>query len=210
MSQQESTPPVTQRWLSNAQMRLALLVFEILLERNGQVAVLHLAGLERYIDQLPPDNERAEIPRGDIIALFAGVVSMFGDQGARGVFRRWGRAFAERRLNRRPALRLMRIGLRLLPAERSAKLALARLLHHIDLDRANPHAPLEDDGEYYRLMLSQCLYCHDLSHTQPNSLIAIGLIEGLLRWATGHDYDVNQDAPDTMAFKIRKRPIGPR
>lgn len=213
MSEREAAPHVTQRWISNAQMRTALQVVGELLGRNGQNAVLRLAGLERYIDQLPPDNDQMEIPRGDISTLFAGIVSMFGDQGARGVFRRWGHAFAVQRARRRFALRLLRPAMRLFSAERSARLVLERLLHHIDLAREDQPPAIEDRGDSYLLQLEDCVYCYTSTQTQSNCLTVIGLLEGLLRWATGHDFDVTEERSSTSGaqqFKIRKRPISRR
>lgn len=200
----------TQRWISNSQMRLALIVVEDLLGRNGQMAVLRLAGLERYVEQPPPDDDRMDVPRGDITEMFSGIVSMFGEQGARGVFRRWGRAYAERRLRRHVALRLLRPGLRLLPMERAASLALTRLLHHIDLARGEELPPIRDDGEYFFVTPDDCVYCFNQSPAQPNHMIVVGLIEGLLRWATGRDFDVGQDPSDPAVFTIRKRPTSRR
>ncbi len=213
MSEQATTPHVTQRWISNAQMRGALQVVRELLGRNGQTAVLRLSGLERYIDQLPPDNDEMEIPRGDISALFSGIVSMFGDQGARGVFRRWGRAFAARRAERRFALRLWRAMLRLLPPERSVQVVLERLLRHVDLVRDDQSPTLDDRGDHFVLELTDCVYCYSPSQSQPGCLTVIGLLEGLLRWSTGNDYDVTEESsadPEVQLFKIRKRPIGRR
>jgi len=213
MSERETTPHVTQRWISNAQMRGALQVVEDLLGRNGQTAVLRLSGLERYIDQLPPDNDQMEIPRGDISALFSGIISMFGDQGARGVFRRWGRAFAARRAQRRFALRLLRPVMRLLPAERSARIVLERLLHHVDLVRDDQPPVLDDRGDYFILELTDCVYCSGQNLPQPSCLTVIGLLEGLLRWITGNDYDVTEEPstePGVQRFKTRKRAIGRR
>lgn len=203
----------TQRWISNAQMRSALQVVAELLGRNGQTAVLRLSGLERYIDQLPPDDDRMEIPRGDVGAMFSGIIGMFGDQGARGVFRRWGHAFAARRIERHFALKLLRTFLRLLPPERSARFALERLLHHVDLARPDQPPRLNDRGDAFVLELTDCIYCYNQNLTQPNCLTAIGLIEGLLRWTTGHDFDVSEEISPALGvqiFKIRKRPIGRR
>jgi hypothetical protein len=213
MSEREMASQATQRWISNAQMRAALQVVGELLGRNGHNAVLRLAGLERYIDQLPPDNDQLDIPRGDVSTLFAGIVSMFGDQGARGVFRRWGHAFAVQRARRRFALRLLRPALRLFPPERSVRLVLERLLHHIDLAREDQPPALEDRGDAYLLELTDCVYCYTSNQTQPTCPTVIGLLEGLLRWATGHDFDVTEErsaAPGTQQFKIRKRPISRR
>jgi hypothetical protein len=213
MSQQATTSDATQRWLTNSQMRSALAVLEELLGRNGRAAVLHFAGLERYAEQLPPDDDRPEIPRGDITSLFAGIVSMFGDQGARGVMRRWGRAFAARRMERRVGLRLLRLALRLASPDRSVRYILSRLLHHLDLTRDGRPPELEDRGDYFLLELTDCVYCHSQNPAQPGCPAVVGLVEGLLRWASGGDYDVTEErslTPGGTLIKIRKRPLGRR
>jgi hypothetical protein len=203
----------TQRWLSNSQMRGALHVVEELLETNGYIAVLKLSGLERYTEQFPPDDEQMDIPRGDVVALFSGIVSMFGDQGARGVLRRWGRAFAERRLRRRLALRVLRAGLRLLPPDQSMRAVLERLLHHVDLANADQPPALDDRGDHFILQIEDCPYCIGPGLMPQGCPAALGLLEGTLRWMTGNDYDVSEDvsgAPGAAVFRIRKRPIGRR
>jgi hypothetical protein len=203
----------TQRWISNAQMRGTLQVVAELLGRNGQTAVLRLAGLERYIEQLPPDNDQMEVPRGDMSALFSGIISMFGDQGARGVFRRWGHAFAAKRAQRRLALRLLRPVMRLVSPERGAQFVLEHLLRHIDLGRDDRPPILQDRGDSFVLEFIDCVYCHSQNLSQPNCLTVIGLIEGLLRWTTGHDFEVSQEmstSPERQIFRIRKRPLGRR
>lgn len=204
----------TQRWLTNAQMRSALIVVEDLLGNNGRTAVLHLSGLERYIDQLPPNNDKSEVPRGDINAMFAGIVSMFGDQGARGVLRRWGRAYAVKRAESRYALRLLRLVLRFLPPERSANYVLARLLHHLSLASDDQPPIISQSDDDFFVELGDCVFCQGQSHTRRNCTAVVGLLEGLLRWATGNDYDVSEELPSPSEsaprFKIRKRPIGRR
>jgi hypothetical protein len=203
----------TRRWISNSMMRHALQVLEELLARNGLTAALRLSGLERYIDDLPPDDDLMEIPRGDLHALFAAIVSMYGDQGARGVLRRWGRAFAVRRLERRIALRVLRLGLRLIPPARSAPYVLARLLHHLDLASEERPPLIEDSGVSFFLELADCLYCPGPNPSQPYSNAAVGLIEGLLRWSTGHDFEVTDQpgaAQDAVLLEIRKQPVGRR
>jgi len=203
----------TRRWISNSMMRHTLQVLEELLARNGLMAALRLSGLERYIDDLPPDNDAMDIPRGDINALFAAIVGMYGDQGARGVLRRWGRAFAVRRLRRRFALRLLRLGLRLVPTEKSTHYVLARLLHHLDLASEDRPPALEDSGVSYFLELADCLYCPGPNPSQPYGNAVVGLIEGLLRWSTGRDFDVTEQpgaAQGAVLLEIHKQPIGRR
>ncbi|HET7088929.1 MAG TPA: hypothetical protein VFL17_09785 [Anaerolineae bacterium] len=203
----------TRRWISNSMMRHALQVLEELLAHNGLTAALRLSGLERYIDDLPPDDDQMDIPRGDLNALFAAIVSMYGDQGARGVLRRWGRAFAVRRLKRRIALRVLRLGLRLIPAERSAPYVLARLLHHLDLASEDRPPTMEDSGASFLLELADCLYCPGQKPSQPYGNAVVGLVEGLLRWATGHDFEVTDQSSagqGAVVLEIRKQPVGRR
>jgi len=200
----------TQRWLSNSHMRAALQVAEDLLGHNGQTAVLRLSGLERYIDHPPPEDDEREIPRGDLTMLFSGIASTYGDQGARGVLRRWGRAFAVRRLQRRYALKFLRFALRRVSPERSARFALTSLLHHLDLVRGDRRPALEESGEFFFLQLDDCLYAYGQQPSQSCPAV-VGLLEGLLRWVCGKDFEVTEEppaAPGTPTFKVRKRPIG--
>jgi hypothetical protein len=202
----------TQRWLSNSHMRAALRVAEDLLGHNGQTAVLRLSGLERYIDHPPPDDDRREVPRGDLTMLFSGIASTYGDQGARGVLRRWGRVFAARRLQRHTTLRALRFTLRLARPDRAARFALSSLLHHLDLVRGDRRPALEESGEFFFLQLDDCLYAYGQQHAQPGCPAVVGLLEGMLRWACGKDFEVSEEppaAPGAPVFKIRKRPLGP-
>ena len=198
----------TQRWISNYRMRLALEIVEELLGRNGRTAVLRLADLERYIHELPPANDRMEIPRGDVTALFSGIASTYGDQGSRGVFRRWGHAFAERQLQG-IGLRLWRMRLRLFPAERRMPAALDRLLPAIGLVPEKQTARIEEQDTHLLLKLSDTTYCYGQKQDQSSCLTIVGVIEYVLHWATGIDYTVYEEPstePGSVYFRIDKSP----
>jgi len=51
-----------QRWVENSIMRLAMSSTETTLGKNGYYAVVHVAGLDRLLDALPPDNTQLETP----------------------------------------------------------------------------------------------------------------------------------------------------
>jgi hypothetical protein len=196
----------TQRWISNYRMRLALEIVEELLGRNGRTAVLRLADLERYIHELPPANDRMEIPRGDVTALFSGIASTYGDQGSRGVFRRWGHAFADRQLQG-IGLRLWRMRLRLIPAERRAAVALERLLPAVGLVPEKQTARIEEQDTHLLLQLSDTTYCYGQKQGFASCLTVVGVIEHVLHWATGADYNVYEQPstkPGCVFLRIDK------
>ena len=49
--------------------------------------------------------------------------------------------------------------------------------------------------------------------SQPYDNAVVGLIEGLLRWSTGHDFEVTDQSnasQDVVVLEIRKQPVGRR
>lgn len=192
----------TQRWISNSRMRLALEIVEELLGRNGRTAVLRLADLERYIHELPPANDNMEIPRGDITALFSGIVSTYGDQGARGVFRRWGHSFAERQLQGRLSLRLWKIRMKFIPKERRTKAILERLLPEVGLIPEAHSLSIENKDQHLLLKLNDTTYCYGQKQGQPSCLTLVGMLERIMRWATGDDYIVRAEPSSESGFVL--------
>lgn len=196
----------TQRWISNYRMRLALEIVEELLGRNGRTAVLRLADLERYIHELPPANDRMEVPRGDVTALFSGIASTYGDQGSRGVFRRWGHSFAERQLQG-ITMRLWRFRLRFVPAERRVTAALNHLLPAVGLVPEKQTAHVQEEDSNFILKLSDTTYCYGQKQGHSSCLTVVGVIEHLLHWALGNDYHVYEEPSaeaGSVYFRIDK------
>ncbi|MEK7276074.1 MAG: 4-vinyl reductase, partial [Chloroflexota bacterium] len=73
----------TDRLLPNKRIRRVLLAIQEVMGRNGLNATLKLAGLDRFINALPPDDADAEVRASEYAALIQAVETQFGSN-ARG------------------------------------------------------------------------------------------------------------------------------
>lgn len=68
-----------------------MLAFEEMIGNNGLQALLNLAHIEHYIDDLPPANLENSFDFADFSALFLALEEMYGQRGGRGLALRSGR-----------------------------------------------------------------------------------------------------------------------
>src|SRR5512139_883020 len=147
-----------QRWVENSIMRLALSSTETTLGKSGYYAVLHVAGLDRLLDALPPDNTKLETPGEDFSALLNAILNMYGEVSTRGLFRRWGATFGEAAVKRRPSAALLRPLLSLLPLQRRVRTVLAAVINEANAARGEALNTLRDKRDQYFLTFNDSLY----------------------------------------------------
>ena len=203
---------VKQRWVENGIMGLALSSTEATVGLNGYRAVLHLADLDRYIDNPPPGNNRLETPADDFSALLNSLFRMYGESSARGLFRRWGTVFGQLGVKRRSSAKLLKPMLLLLPMSRRTKTVLTALATEASTARGEPLHTLIDLPGFYRIEFHDCLYCHDLHPTAPICFTVVGILEAVLRWGVGRDFDVQEvqcqaRGDPACVFTINKQPL---
>lgn len=201
-----------QRWVENSIMALALSSTEITVGRNGYHAVLHLAGLDRYIEQPPPLNNRLETPGEDFSALLNGLFKMYGENSARGLFRRWGATFGLQGVKRRSSAMLLKPILTLMPLQRRTRSVLNALMSEADAARGESLHTLVDLPGYYQIEFRDCLYCNGLQPTGPVCFSIVGILEAVLTWGVNREFDVLEvqcaaHGDPACVFKINKRPL---
>lgn len=204
------TQPVSK--VENSIMRAALISTSNVLGEAGARAVLRLKGLERYLDQLPRNDNQLLIAGADFAALFDGMLQMYGEQTARGLFRRWGAEFARLSLEARPAARLLRPMLNLLPQKRRAHTLLDSLTGEANHVRGAALHWLREEETRFVVTFDDCLYCAQLHVHEPICLSIVGTIETVLHWGTGRDYVVTETAcrargDSLCTFTIDKQPL---
>lgn len=192
-------------------MRLALQATEATIGQNGLNAVLRVTNLERYLTPPPNDNQLA-VPGEDFAALFAGIVSMYGEQSARGLFRRWGANFGRGAVASRPTARLLRPMLNLLPLARRTHTVLEAFVREADHARGETLHTLREDEQAFSVTFADCLYCRNLHTTEPICLTIVGTIESVLQWGTGREFAVSETTcqardDEACTFVIDKRPF---
>ena len=201
-----------QRWVENSIMRLAMSSTETTLGKNGYYAVVHVAGLDRLLDALPPDNTQLETPGEDFSALLNAVFNMYGEVSTRGLFRRWGATFGEAAVKRRPSAALLRPLLSLLPLQRRVRTILDAVVNEANAARGEALHTLADRRDQYILTFNDCLYCVGVHPAEPICYSIVGTLEAVLKWGTGRDFAVREvkcsargDA--ACVFEIDKQPL---
>ncbi len=201
-----------QRWVENSIMRLALSSTEMILGKNGYHAVVHVAGLDRLLDSPPLDNSKLETPGEDFSALLAGILNMYGEVTARGLFRRWGATFGEAAVRRRPSAQLLKPMLTLLPLQRRVRTLLDALVNEANAARGVELHTLTDDSSCYSLTFCDCLFCASMHPAEPICFTIVGTLETVLKWGTGRDFTVREvkchaQGNATCVFEIDKQPL---
>lgn len=200
------------RRVENSIMRLALTSTELTLEKNGYYAVLHVAGLDGYVETLPPDNHDLETPGEHFAALFNGMLTMYGEGPARGLFRRWGTIFGTTAMKRRPSAALLKPLLWVLPIQRRVRTILDAVVDEANRARGAELHTLQDDIDHYTIAFRDCLYCDGLHPAEPICYAIVGTLEAALKWGTGRDFAVREvqchaRGADACVFEVGKQPL---
>ncbi len=198
-----------QRRVENGIMRLALDATNVTLGKNGYLAVLHVAGLDRYLEAPPANSTDLTTPGEDFSALLNGIFTMYGEQASRGIFRRWGRHFGLTGVNRRTSARLLKPMLSLLPLQRRAHMVLNALVNEANAARGEALHTLQILPDAYRITFRDCLYCHDLHPTETACYSVVGTLEAILHWGTGREFLVRETqcmacGAEACVFEIHK------
>jgi predicted hydrocarbon binding protein len=202
------------RWVENSIMRLALGATEATLGTSGLNAVLHIALLDRYLDHLPPNDNKLAVPGTDFAALWSGIMRMYGEHAARGVFRRWGVNFGHGGVDTRPTAKLLKPMLNFLPLPQRTHTILEAFVREANNARGEPLHQLQEEADVFVITFDDCLYCYGLHVAEPICLTVAATIETVLKWGTGHDYAVSETTcracgGEVCTFVIDKHPLHP-
>lgn len=184
------TVPTTIRTIPAARMRHALLAVDKIMDRNGLLAVLRQAQLERYITAMPADSYRDHTHGTDLAMLVAAIERFYG-RGARGQLQRIGWAVFEQLLHskqlRWQVLRLSRPFL-------SEHQRQQRVLHLLADYLAAPDGGVrvEQNGTRWNFADGQADDCTGRGDDCPDSFLTVGMLRAALHWATGRNFDVTQ------------------
>jgi bacteriochlorophyll 4-vinyl reductase len=176
----------------NALMRQALVSIEGVMGKNGLTAVLRSAGLDRYIDHLPPDDLRPAVKSSDYARLNAAIEEFYG-RGGRGMLHRIGKASFEYGLREQSALLgLAGVALKLLPIRQRLPLLLNSVANA--LRKTNPQVRVtveEHDGRFVYLAHT-CSVCFGRHSDRPVCHLYVGTLTEALRWGTGQNLQVRE------------------
>lgn len=198
----------------NKMGRIFLLALEDVMGQNGLHAILRMAGLENYIDNLPPDNLEKQFDFAEIAALLMALEQMYGPRGGRGLAQRAGRALFANGLKNFGALAgAGDLAFKVLPLDTKMKIgvpAIAKIFNNVTDQISN----VTDHGEYYLYTLERCSMCHNRQSDKPCCYTAVGILQEALKWVSGgHEFRVDIETcmacgDDIGRLRIYKEPVG--
>ncbi|MGC8878338.1 MAG: V4R domain-containing protein [Anaerolineae bacterium] len=200
------------RMLPNAALRTLFMAIEEVMGSNGMRAMLKASGLERFIDNYPPNNTALESRFADYGAAEQAVEDFYGARGARAILTRIGRATFQYTLREQPAiLGLAGLAIKALPMGMRMKLVLERVAKAANED-VNQPAHLREERDAYYFVVEECPCRWRPRHTAPACFVTVGVLQEAMHWATGKNFRIEEVAcisngAKACVYRIPKQPI---
>jgi predicted hydrocarbon binding protein len=192
---------------------ISIYALEEVMGKNGMNAILNLAHLPHLIHNYPPDNLEREFNFADFSALNLALEEMYGIRGGRGLALRAGKvAFAGALRNFGAMAGVGDIAFKVLPLQAKLRIgipAMARIFSQV----SDQLSTVEEKENEYAYTIHRCPVCWGRSSDSPVCFIAIGLLQGGLKWVSGgYDFRINESKCISMGdevceFIIQKNPI---
>ena len=201
MEIKEKTPadPVANLYLVDAYMRWALLAAEEVVGKQGLHVLLRQRGLERFIDNYPPEllNISGTITLGDYAQLCAGLLTFFGRAGKSMVIR-CGRLTSKYAIEKQSGVYNVaaKTAAKLMPSGMQVKLVLDSMANGYNKLYADSgqelHFRVEDRGHKWAFISVECPLCAGKAADVPMCWGRIGTLKEGLFWLTGKEFDVEE------------------
>ncbi|MBL8163935.1 MAG: 4-vinyl reductase [Anaerolineae bacterium] len=166
VSSKAAHDPVADMKLVDAYMRWALEAAEEVIGKDGLAVVLRNAGLERFIDNYPPNvlETSGSITYGDYTALCVGILDFFGRPG-KSMVMRIGRISARKGIEHQSGVFNLAtvLAAKLLPASVQVKMGLSAMMSGFKVinEKAGQEfkGTIDDKGDKYHFVVETCPLC---------------------------------------------------
>jgi hypothetical protein len=176
----------------NALVRQALVAAQEVMGENGLNAVLRSSGLERFVNNLPPDDLNPGIKTGEYAHLNQAIEDFYG-RGGRGMLRRIGKASFQYAVREQAALLgIAGVALKLLPVKQRIKFVLNSMVGALKKSNPQVDAWVDESGEHLAYCESTCAICFERHSDQPICHLYVGSVGEAVRWATDQEYEITE------------------
>ena len=176
---------------------------EDMMGHRSLTMLLRQAGLDEYVDAMPPMDDTPTITVDQYSELLASIYEIFGARGAKPIFLRGGRLGAAEIRRQRPAqFAIGGAALRLLPTVKRMRIVLEKLVAQgEEMYGATYHLAEEENA--FLLSIESCHYCAAITHhaqaagrqiSRPVCHIPTAIIAEMIEWATGQKHLVEETA----------------
>src|ERR1700752_485660 len=174
----------------NALVRQALTSAQEVMGENGLNAVLKTSGLDRFVDNFPPDNLEPAIQTSEYAKLNEAIEAFYG-RGGRGMLRRIGKASFQYAVREQAALLgIAGVALKLLPERKRIKFILNSMAGALKKSNPQVQAWLDDSGERIAYIESTCAVCYGRHSNDSVCHLYAGSIGEAVQWATGKEFKI--------------------
>ena len=174
----------------NALVRQALVSAEEVMGANGLHAVLRSCGLERFINEMPPNDLNPGIKAVEYARLNEAIEAFYG-RGGRGMLRRIGRASFQFGVREQGALLgIAGVALKLLPERQRIRFILNALVNALKKSNAQVDAWVDDSAGKLAYCESTCAICMGRHSEQAICHLYVGSVGEAVRWATDKEYEI--------------------
>jgi len=182
-----------EKWLfTNALMRQAILAIGEVMGERGLKVVLRQVGMERYVDELPPNDLEQGVSTTEYAALNQAVEEFYGRAG-KGMLKRTGRASFRYGVEEQTALMgVAGAALKLMPQKTHIKFILTQTAKSLMDVNNETYIEVQETPEGFIFADFTCGVCCGRKAEHPICHLYIGSISEAVKWATGHDYEVRE------------------
>jgi hypothetical protein len=174
----------------NSLVRQALTSAQEVMGDNGLNAVLRTSGLERFIDNFPPNNLEPSIQASQYARLNQAIEDFYGRAG-KGMLRRIGKASFQYGVREQAALLgVAGVAIKLLPERQRIKFILNAVSDALKKSNPQVNAWVDDRGERLAYLDDTCAICHSRHAETPICYLYVGSISEAVKWATGKEYEI--------------------
>jgi len=169
----------------NQMGRIILLSMEEVLGQKGLEGLLRQAGLEKLIDNYPPDTMELGFPFDQLSLLQDTLEQIYGPRGGRGLALRVGRATFKHGLKIfGPKLGITDMAFRLSPMENKLRSG-AEMFADIFNRFTDQRVRVENNPDQLLWHIERCPICWNRQSDAPLCHLAVGLLQESLYWVSG-------------------------
>ncbi len=177
--------PVSGYFYPNKMGRIVLLSLEEIIGKNAFIAILHEAGLQRYIPDLPPNDLNKQFGFEELSQIQLALEQVFGPRGGRGVALRAGRvSFKYGLRDFGPMLGFTDLAFRLAPLETKLQ-AGADIFANIFNQFSDQQVRVESNADQIFWHIDRCPICWNRHTDVPVCHLAVGILQESLYWISG-------------------------
>jgi predicted hydrocarbon binding protein len=186
-----------QRKIENFVMEIYLNTLESIVGSNGLKSILNYAHLEKYIDSIPPNDKRKEIPLRDLQAIFSSLYELFGQRGVRGLQLRVGRENARIGIEGRSSIaKPLMVATRLIPETRRMRLLLEKVVEQSNQvytsQLGEVPVELQETEDYFLIIHKDRFESEGITSDVPVCNVFVGNLQHTLEWITGYPHKVEE------------------